>query len=101
MVGPSAVPAPVPGSPPGSSDHSGSEDGSSSSDDEVSLPPYTHEEVNKLRAERDSVHDELGEVSKKFGIAELEWEDERRQYLARIAGRGICKYFSSHIHSVF
>jgi hypothetical protein len=67
----------------------------------VNLPPYTHEEVNKLRAERDSARDELGEVSKRFGIAELEWEDERRQYLDRIAGRGICKYFSSHIHSVF
>jgi len=86
VVGPSSVPAPVPGSAPGSSDHSGSEDDSSSSGDEVNLPPYTHEEVNKLRAERDLVRDELGEVSKKFGIAELEWEDERRQYLDRIIG---------------
>jgi hypothetical protein len=59
----------------------------------VNLPPYTHEEVNKLRAERDSARDELGDVSKKFGVAELEWEEERKQYLGRITGKGICIFF--------
>jgi len=74
--GPSAQPTPAPASSADSSDYS--------------EPEYTHEEAIKLRKERDSAMEELGEVSKKFGIAELEWEDERNQYLGAITGKIDC-----------
>jgi hypothetical protein len=37
--------------------------------------------------ERDESRHELGEVSKKAGIAELEWEHQRRQLLETIDGK--------------
>jgi hypothetical protein len=36
--------------------------------------------------ERDESQRELGEISKKACIAELEWEDQRKQLLATIDG---------------
>jgi hypothetical protein len=51
--------------------------------------PY--EELNALhfKAELEVVQRELEDVSKKDGIAELEWEDQRKQLLATIDGTAL------------
>ena len=48
--------------------------------------PYSHEEVLKFRQERDEAREELGDVSKKFGIDQAEWEDQRKQFCDAITG---------------
>jgi hypothetical protein len=45
---------------------------------------YSDRDARKFKAERDESRRELGGVSKKAGIAELEWEHQRRQLLEAI-----------------
>jgi hypothetical protein len=51
--------------------------------------PY--EELNALRfkAELETAQHELEDISKKAGIAELEWEDQRKQLLETIDGTAL------------
>jgi hypothetical protein len=42
-----------------------------------------------FKAERDESRRELGEVSKKAGIAELEWEHQHKQLLETIDGKSL------------
>jgi hypothetical protein len=46
--------------------------------------PYDERDALRFKAERDESRRELGEISKKACIAELEWEDQRKQLLATI-----------------
>ena len=48
--------------------------------------PYSHEEALKFCQERDEAWEELGDVSKKFGIEQAEWEDQRKQLCDAITG---------------
>jgi hypothetical protein len=48
---------------------------------------YGERDALRFKAERDETRRELGEVSKKAGIAELEWEHQRRQLLETIDGK--------------
>jgi hypothetical protein len=48
--------------------------------------PYGERDALHFNAERDESRRELGEISKKACIAELEWEDQRKQLLATIDG---------------
>jgi hypothetical protein len=48
--------------------------------------PYGECGALRFKAERDESQRELGEVSKKAYIAELEWEDQRKQLLEAIDG---------------
>jgi hypothetical protein len=45
---------------------------------------YSDRDACKFKAERDKTGCELGDVSKKAGIAELEWEHQRKQLLETI-----------------
>jgi hypothetical protein len=58
--------------------------GDSSESNSYSPVPYREEEALRFKAERDESRRELGEVSKKACIAEIEWEDQRKQLLATI-----------------
>jgi hypothetical protein len=48
--------------------------------------PYDERDALRFKAERDESRRELGEISKKACIIELEWEDQRKQLLATIDG---------------
>jgi hypothetical protein len=48
--------------------------------------PYGELDALRFKAELEVAQRELEDVSKKAGIAELEWEDQRRQLLATIDG---------------
>jgi hypothetical protein len=48
--------------------------------------PYGEEDALRFREELEASRRELEDVSKKPGIAELEWEDQRRQLLEAIDG---------------
>jgi hypothetical protein len=48
---------------------------------------YGERDSLRFKAERDESRHELGEVSKKVGIAELEWEHQRKQLLETIDGK--------------
>jgi hypothetical protein len=48
--------------------------------------PYGERDALRFKAERDESRRELGEISKKACIGELEWEDQRKQLLATIDG---------------
>jgi hypothetical protein len=48
--------------------------------------PYGELDALRFKAELEVAQCELEDVSKKAGIAELEWEDERKQLLATIDG---------------
>jgi hypothetical protein len=47
---------------------------------------YSDRDARRFKAERDETRRELGDVSKKDGIAELEWEHQRKQLLEAIDG---------------
>jgi hypothetical protein len=51
--------------------------------------PYDERDALCFKAERDESRRELGEISKKACIAELEWEDQRKQLLATIDGTSL------------
>jgi hypothetical protein len=46
--------------------------------------PYGERDALRFKAERDESRRELREIFKKACIAELEWEDQRKQLLATI-----------------
>jgi hypothetical protein len=48
--------------------------------------PYGELDALRFKAELEVAQHELEDVSKKAGIAELEWEDQRKQLLATIDG---------------
>jgi hypothetical protein len=45
---------------------------------------YSDRDASRFKAERDETRCELGDVSKKAEIAELEWEHQRKQLLEAI-----------------
>jgi hypothetical protein len=51
--------------------------------------PYGERDALRFKAERDESQREQGEISKKAYIAELEWEDQRKQLLATIDGTSL------------
>jgi hypothetical protein len=51
--------------------------------------PYDEHDALRFKAERDESRCELGEISKKACIAELEWEDQRKQLLETINGTSL------------
>jgi hypothetical protein len=53
---------------------------------------YSDRNACRFKAERDETRRELGDVSKKAGIAELEWEHQRKQLLEAIDGES-CDLF--------
>jgi hypothetical protein len=48
---------------------------------------YDERDTLRFKAERDETQRELEDVSKKAGIAELEWEHQRKQLLETIDGK--------------
>jgi hypothetical protein len=48
--------------------------------------PYGELDAIRFKAELEVAQHELEDVSKKAGIAELEWEDQRKKLLATIDG---------------
>jgi hypothetical protein len=58
----------------------------SSKSNNYSPVPYDECDALRFKVERDESQRELGEISKKACIAELEWEDQRKQLLATIDG---------------
>jgi hypothetical protein len=50
---------------------------------------YNERDALRFKAERDETRRELGEVSKKADIAELEWEHQRKQLLETIDGKSL------------
>jgi hypothetical protein len=60
--------------------------GDSSESNSYSPVPYREQDALRFKAERDESRRELGEVSKKACIAEIEWDDQRKQLLATIDG---------------
>jgi hypothetical protein len=73
-------PAPVPATNPALPDDS-------SESNNYSLMPYGERDGLRFKAERDESRHELGEVSKKACIDELEWEGQRKQLLETIDGK--------------
>jgi hypothetical protein len=51
--------------------------------------PYDERDALHFKAEHDKSRRELGEVSKKACIAELEWEDQRKQLLETIDDKSL------------
>jgi hypothetical protein len=51
--------------------------------------PYGELDALRFKAELEVAQRELQDVSKKAGIAELEWEDQRKQLLATIDGTAL------------
>jgi tRNA A37 threonylcarbamoyladenosine biosynthesis protein TsaE len=58
----------------------------SSESNNYSPVPYGELDALRFKAELEVAQRELEDVSKKAGIAELEWEDQRKQLLATIDG---------------
>jgi hypothetical protein len=58
----------------------------SSESDHHSPVPYGELDALRFEAELEVAQRELEDVSKKAGIAELEWEDQRKQVLETIDG---------------
>jgi hypothetical protein len=61
----------------------------SSESNHYSLVPYGELDALRFKAELEVAQRELEDVSKKAGIAELEWEDQRKQLLATIDGTSL------------
>jgi hypothetical protein len=61
----------------------------SSESNNFSPVPYGERNALRFKAEHDESRRELGEVSKKACIAELEWEDQRKQLLETIDGKSL------------
>jgi hypothetical protein len=51
--------------------------------------PYGELDALRFKAELEVAQRELEDVSKRAGIAELEWEDQRKQLLATIDGTAL------------
>jgi hypothetical protein len=63
--------------------------GDSSESYNYSPLPYGERDALRFKAEHEESQRELGEVSKKAGIAELEWEHQRKQLLETIDGKSL------------
>jgi hypothetical protein len=50
---------------------------------------YDERDALRFKAERDETRRELEDVSKKAGIAELEWEHQRKKLLKTIEGKSL------------
>jgi hypothetical protein len=74
-------PSPAPANQP-LPDHSSESDGHSP-------VPYGELDALRFKAELETAQRELEDVSKKAGIAELEWEDQRKQLLETIDGTAL------------
>jgi hypothetical protein len=61
----------------------------SSESNHYSLVPYRELDALRFKAELKVAQRKLEDVSKKAGIAELEWEDQRKQLLATIDGTSL------------
>jgi hypothetical protein len=61
----------------------------SSESNHYSPVPYGELDALRFKAELEVAQRELEDVSKKAGIAELEWEDQRKQLLATIDGTSL------------
>jgi hypothetical protein len=61
----------------------------SSESDSHSPVPYGELDALRFKAELETTQRELEEVSKKAGIAELEWEDQHKQLLETIDGTAL------------
>jgi hypothetical protein len=55
--------------------------------------PYGELDALRFKAELEVAQRELEDVSKKAGIAELEWEDQRKQLLETIDGTALTPFF--------
>jgi hypothetical protein len=55
--------------------------------------PYGELDALRFKAELEVAQRELEDVSKKAGIAELEWEDQRKQLLETIEGTALKSLF--------
>jgi hypothetical protein len=55
--------------------------------------PYGELDALRFKAELEMAQRELEDVSKKAGIAELEWEDQRKQLLETIDGTALKSIF--------
>jgi hypothetical protein len=64
---------------------------SDDSSESYNYSPSLYDERDALwfKAERDETRRELEDVSKKVGIAELEWEHQRKQLLETIDGKSL------------
>jgi hypothetical protein len=78
-------PSPAPASQPLPDD--------SSESDHHSPVPYGELDALLFKAELEVAQRELEDVSKKAGIAELEWEDQRKQLLETIDGTALKSLF--------
>jgi hypothetical protein len=67
-------------------------DSSGSSNYPFSPSRYNEHDALRFKAERDETQRKLEDVSKKAGIAELEWEHQRKQLLEAIDGKS-CDLF--------
>jgi hypothetical protein len=54
--------------------------------------PYGELDALHFKAELETAQRELEDVSKKAGIAELEWEDQRKQLLETIDGTALTPF---------
>jgi hypothetical protein len=66
----------------------------SSESNNYSLVPYGEQDGLRFKAERDESRRELGEMSKKACITEIEWKDQRKQLLATIDGMSLRSTFN-------
>jgi hypothetical protein len=55
--------------------------------------PYEELDALRFKSELETAQRELEEVSKKAGIAELEWEDQRKQLLETVDGTALKPLF--------
>jgi hypothetical protein len=55
--------------------------------------PYGELDTLRFKAELEATQRELEDVSKKAGLAELEWEDQRKQLLETIDGTALKPLF--------
>jgi hypothetical protein len=81
-------PAPVPATTPAMVGNSSGSSGYSHSPSSR----YSDHDARRFKAEHDETQRELGDVSKKAGITELEWEHQRKQLLEAIDGES-CDLF--------
>jgi hypothetical protein len=75
-------PAPAPATNPAIPDDS-------SESNNYSPVPYGERDALRFKAEHDESRREMGEISKKACIAEIEWEDQRKQLLETIDGKSL------------
>jgi hypothetical protein len=69
----------------------------SSSRSHSSSSRYDDRATCRFKAERDETRHELEIISKEVGIAELEWEHQRKQLLEAIDGES-CNLFNSELN---